>query len=87
MLVLLADLAHHLMVWASNALAFKRRSFFHLGLFRLVRDVFTISGKVMVDERGNIKELVLHKSDPFASDFQQGIQPFLSGMTVNLGKI
>jgi len=49
--------------------------------------VFTIPGFVDLDEKGNIIALTLNKSDPFASDFQQGIQPFLNGITVNLGKI
>jgi len=87
MLVLLTDLAHNLIVWVNDALAQKRKRFFQLGIFRMVRDVFTISGKVIQDAKGNIIELILNESDPFAYDFQQGIQPFLNGITVNLGKI
>ena len=87
MLVLLADLAHNVCIWVNNALASRRGRFAHYGIFRLVRDVFTIPGFVDLDEKGNIIALTLNKSDPFASDFQQGIQPFLNGITVNLGKI
>lgn len=87
MLVLLADLAHNLCIWAKGALVRGGGRFSPLGIVRLVRDVFTICGQVVLDAEGHITEIILNKSDPFASDFQQGIQPFLNGITVNLGKI
>ncbi|MBI1923759.1 hypothetical protein HYR99_05865 [Candidatus Poribacteria bacterium] len=87
MLQMLADLAHNLCIWVKTALASRRRRFAPLGILRLVRDVFTISGQVVLDAKGNIKQILLNQSDPLADDFQQGIQPFLNGITVNLGKI
>ena len=87
MLQLLADLAHNLCIWVKTALASQCRRFAPVGILRLVRDVFTISGQVVLDARGNIKQIILNQEDPFADEFQQAIQPFLNGITVNLGKI
>lgn len=87
MLVLLADLAHNLCIWVKTVLVSQCRRFAPVGILSLVRDVFTISGQVVLDAKGHIKQILLNQRDPFAEDFQQAIQPFLNGITVNLGKI
>ena len=87
MLVLLADLAHNLCIWAKDALAMKSSKFAPIGILRLVRDIFTISGIIVLDAKGSINRIILNKSDPFAFNFKEAIQPLLSEITVNLGKI
>lgn len=87
MLVMLADLAHNLCIWAKRALAKQTNLFDRYGIFRLVRDVFTIAGKVIRNSEGQIRVIILNKDDPLAYQFQQAIAPLLSGITVNLGKI
>jgi hypothetical protein len=86
MLMGLADLAHNLVIWVNDALAKQRGWFAQVGIFRMVRALFTIAGQVVCDSSGTITHLVLNKDDPFADDFQQAIQPLLNGMNVNLGK-
>jgi len=87
MLVLLADLAHNLIIWAKAALAQTTGRFNQYGIFRIVRDVFTISGQMVLESNGKIQGITLNKSDPLANDFQIAIQPLLDGIVVNLGKI
>ena len=87
MLVLLADLAHHLIIWASGALGKTSGREDPYGIFRFVRDVFTIAGTIRLSAKGTILEITLNKGDPLADDFQQAIQPLLDGIVVNLGKI
>ena len=87
MLVLLADLAHNLCIWVKDALASRSSKFVSLGILRLVRDVFTISGQIDLDDYGNINRIILNNNDPFALHFKQAIQPLLNGITVNLGEI
>jgi len=82
--LLFADLAHNLCIWA---LAMKSSKFVHIGILRLVRDVFTISGKIELDDYGNINRIILNNKDPFALHFKQAIQTLMNGITVNLGEI
>lgn len=87
MLVFLADLAHNLIIWAKDALGKTSGRFHQYGIFRMVRDVFTISGIIALSPKGKISGITLNKNDPLADDFHLAIQPLLDGMTVNLGKI
>lgn len=68
-------------------LARQSSKFRPLGILRLVRDVFTISGKIDLDAYGNINRIILNNKDPFALHFKQAIQHVLNGITVNLGNI
>ena len=65
-----ADLAHNLCLWVKTAWVSQCRRFAPVGILRLVRDVFTISGQVVLDARGHIKQILLNQRDPFAEDFQ-----------------
>jgi len=65
----------------------KSSKFVHIGILRLVRDVFTISGKIELDDYGNINRIILNNKDPFALHFKQAIQTLMNGITVNLGEI
>jgi len=85
--LLFADLAHNLCIWVKDVLARQSSKFLPLGILRLVRDVFTISGKIDLDAYGNINRIILNNKDPFALHFKQAIQPVLNGITVNLGEI
>jgi len=87
MLVLLADLAHNLCIWVKDVLARQSNKFFPLGILRLVRDVFTISGQIELDGYGNINRIILNLKDPLASHFKQAMQPYMDGITLNLGEI
>lgn len=66
MLMLLGSLAHNVIVWAHNWLAGSTSQLQHYGPARMVRDVFQISGFLLIDARGRIRSVVLNQDAPFA---------------------
>lgn len=71
MLLLLAQLAYNIAVWARNQLARHSATIASFGMLRLVRDAFHISGKVQFDENGNVNLIILNQSHKLAKAFQQ----------------
>lgn len=71
MLVLLAQLAHNLVIWTRNELADHHPRFSKYGIHRTVRDVFHIPGSVHVSAAGNICQITLNARHPLAEAFQQ----------------
>jgi hypothetical protein len=63
-LVLLTDLAHNLLAWTRGWL-FRNSPFAEAGIYRIVKELFPIPGKVRVEE-GQIVKLRLKASHPFA---------------------
>src|SRR5579863_3217162 len=59
MLVLLAQLAHNLLVWVRNSFPDTPASPRHFGMVRLVRDVLTIAGRVERDSLGRVRTIAL----------------------------
>jgi hypothetical protein len=90
MLVLLAQLAHNLMIWMRNALAVAAHPRFRqYGVLRLVRDVCQIAGRIIFDEQGNIREIRLNRHHPLARylvRLRRTLQR-QSDSTLNLGEI
>jgi len=90
MLVLLAQLAHNLMIWMRNALAVAAHPRFRkYGVLRLVRDVCQIAGHIVFDEHGNICEIRLNRRHPLARylvRLRRTLQR-QSDSTLNLGEI
>jgi len=89
-LVLLAQLAHNLMIWMRNALAIAAHPRFRkYGVLRLVRDFCQISGQICFDEQGNIREIRLNRHHPLARHLvclRRTLQR-QSDSTLNLGEI
>lgn len=75
MLVLLAQLAHNLLIWTRNALPSAQ----HLGILRLVRDVLAIPGRIELDAQGFLMSITLNQYCPFAGAL---IQAFSTGLLV-----
>ena len=71
MLLLLAQLAYNIAVWVRNQLAQCSATIASFGMLRLIRDAFSISGKVQFDEKGNINLIVLNQSHKLAKAFQE----------------
>ncbi len=71
MLVLLAQLAHNLLVWTRNDLARADDHFTHYGIARMMRDVLQIPGCVQFDERGRVIQITLQKTHPLAAKVQK----------------
>ncbi|SRR6266545_737259 len=74
MLVLLAQLAYNLTSWVRNELAKHKPELKHFGMRRMIRDAFSISGKIHFDEKGNLVQVVLNKTHVLAKIFYQAWQ-------------
>ncbi len=86
MVMLLASLAHNVMVWAQGWLA--SPSLLHYGMLRMVRDVFHISGFLLITPEGQLTEVVLNQAAPLASALVDSLRQLLAGVhvAVNLGQ-
>ncbi len=79
MLVLLAQLAHNLLIWTRNALPDTQPALQHLGILRLIRDVLEIPGKIELDAQGRVLSITLNQRSPFAAPL---IQAFSASLAV-----
>jgi hypothetical protein len=70
-LVLLAQLAHNLLIWTRNDLARDDDAFAHYGIQRMVRDVLQIPGCVQLDMTGQVVRITLQPSHPLAAKVQR----------------
>ena len=89
MLIYLGALAHNVIVWARHWLAPHFPKIADLGILRMVRDVFHLSGFVVIDHFGHITQIVLHRIDPLANGLTAGLLALLASeqVTVTLGEI
>lgn len=67
MLILLAQLAHNLLIWFGRRLKRYLPPTYRLGMVRLVRDVLCISGLLCFDHRACLHTLRLDSAHPFAN--------------------
>jgi hypothetical protein len=90
MLVLLAQMAHNLMIWMRHSLALAAHPRFRkYGVLRLVRDVCQISGQVILDDQQQVLEIRLNPAHPLAKHFVR-LRPTLRRKTdcvLTLGEI
>lgn len=88
MLVLLAQLAHNLVIWTRNALACTAPCLAKYGIQRMVRDVLRIPGHVRFDAVGKV-HITLSEKHPLAQSVLHGFNNWLphDELSVNLGKI
>jgi len=73
-LVLLAQLAHNLLIWTRNDLARRDAYFAHYGIQRLVRDVLHIPGAVQIDAQGRVIRIALQGGHPLARRVQTALK-------------
>ena len=66
MLILLAALAHNVIVWTRDWLAPHWPKLARFGILRMIRDVFTTSGWILLDQEASVQQIVLNQHDPFA---------------------
>ncbi|MFC1960365.1 hypothetical protein ACFLYO_06615 [Chloroflexota bacterium] len=79
-LVLLAQLAHNLVMWTRNHLAQTTPTFQRFGILRLVRDVLHIPGRITLTDQGHVLQITLNQHHPFALPF---VQTFSTLLTLN----
>ena len=84
MVILLGSLAHNVVEWIHNWLAESTSQFQHYGPVRMVRDVFRISGFLLVDARGRIRSVVLNQDAPLAPVFLGSLCALLAPAQVTL---
>jgi len=86
LLVLLGSLAHNVVVWARSWLAVPQVS--HLGILRMVRDVFHVSGFLCFDASGSLVEIVLNQGSRLAHLLIHSLRELLTPLSivVNLGE-
>jgi len=86
MLMLLGSLAHNVIVWARHWLA--SPTLHHYGTVRMVRDVFHISGFLLIDACGQVVQIVLNQAAPLASALVDPLRKLLlcAQVAVNLGQ-
>jgi hypothetical protein len=86
MLMLLASLAHNVIVWTRRWLACPRLQ--QYGMLRMVRDVFHLSGFLLITAQGQLTEVILNQAAPLASAFVHPLGQLLAGIhvAVNLGQ-
>ena len=86
MLMLLGSLVHNVVVWARNWLAVPTVQ--HYGMLRMVRDVFHISGFLVLDALGQIVQIRLNQAAPLAPALVDPLQRLLasSHVVIHLGQ-
>ena len=89
MLTLLAQLAYNITTWVRLELAKHKPELKHFGMLRMIRDVFSISGTIQYDEKGNIVQVVLNNSHTLAKTFYETWQSLFAhnDFSLILGKI
>ena len=88
MLVQLGALAHNVIVWARGWLAAAAPKLALLGIKRLVRDVWHVSGMLRYAATGHIAQVILNDRDPFALSLVIGLAALLmpQDIVVSLGE-
>ena len=86
MVTLLGSLAHNVIIWAHHWLA--SPTLYHYGTLRMVRDVFHISGFLLIDACGQVVQIVLNQAAPLASALVDPLRKLLlcAQVAVNLGQ-
>jgi len=87
-LMLLGSLAHNVLIWVRDWLAAMSSRLHSYGILRLVRDVFHISGFLVIDVLGQILQIVLNRAAPLASLLVDPLRELLAPahITISLGE-
>lgn len=88
MLTQLNALAHNVLVWANGWLTQDQPMRKQIGFVRLMRDVFTTTGRLCFDELGRLVEIRLNEADTLVRPWIHGLSQLLKSehVDVNLGK-
>jgi len=90
MVMLLGTLAHNVVIWARQWLtqAAAPAQLRHYGMLRMVRDVFHISGFLVIDACGHISQIVLNQAAPLAPKLLDAFRELLvpAHVALNLGQ-
>ena len=84
MLILLAQLAYNLTTWIRSELAKHKPEMKHFGMLRMIRDAFSISGKLQFDEKGKLVLIVINQAHALAKSFYETWQSTFARDDVSL---
>ena len=89
MLVVLAQLAHNVVIWTRNDLAQADQRLQKYGIQRTVRDALQIAGRVQVNAHGQVQQITLNEQHPLAAAFHTASVQWLASddLSLNLGQI
>lgn len=87
--VLLASVAHNVVIWARQWLSEASTRFAGYGIVRMVRDVFQTRGRVTLSADGRVTDILLDQNEPMVLEIVKGLRTLLTDKTVsiNLGEI
>jgi hypothetical protein len=87
--VVLAQLAHNVILWARQWLAERAPQLNHYGIVRMVRDVFTMRGLIQWEADASLVSITLDKADRWATSVSSGLRRMLknTSVSINLGEI
>jgi len=85
---LLGALAHNVLTWAKRWMLPATPTLQRLGIKRLVRDVFGITGRVEVDRAGHVRQIVLNQANRLATHLLVALQALAASadVAVTLGE-
>jgi hypothetical protein len=85
---LLGALAHNVLTWAKRWMLPCVPAIQRLGIKRLVRDVFGVTGRVAVDQEGRVRHIVLNQANRLARHLLVALQTLASSadVAVSLGE-
>jgi hypothetical protein len=89
MLVLLAQIAHNIVIWTRNELAQADPRMQKYGIQRTVRDVLQIPGRIHIGSDGNVETITLNRKHPLAPVFHKAFASSLAAddLSLILGQI
>jgi len=87
--VVLASVAHNVVIWARQWLSEVSVRFAGYGILRMVRDVFQTRGCITLSTAGQVTSIVLDQNEPMVLEIVKGLRTLLPDKTVsiNLGEI
>jgi hypothetical protein len=85
---LLGALAHNVLTWAKRWVVALAPAIQSLGIKRLVRDVFGVTGRVELDQEGRVRRIVLNQANRLARHLLVALQTLASSadVAVSLGE-
>ncbi len=84
MVVLLGSLAHNVVGWTQRWLAASASRLQQYGLMRMVRDVFHVSGFLLIDASCRIRQIVLNQDVPLAPVLLGSLRVLLASAHVSI---
>ena len=83
----LGTLAHNVVIWAQRWLAAPASPILHYGSLRMVCDVFHVSGFLLIDAVGRIRQIGLNQDAPLASILLTPLQALLAPVHVAISLV